>query len=281
MNSKNYIIEEWVKKILVHPLTKNKIKIRDIVNKKNIPDATIFLKNTKGWIQWSIGQTKFEKWLRGGEYKSKQELKYKIEKESMKKIYKKLYFNGIVVDVGGSVGTLREFLHSDVKFVSIDPHNDPMSSISKEKQKIYKCLKKPLNFIRACAEFLPFKTMSVDTVHMRSMLDHVQIPDLAILEAHRVLKKNGQLIIGIYLPFGNSSKPLLSVVIKEFIRDILVFLGIERFKDHHTWHPTYSGLIKLLQDNGFAISNEIWQEGWNNKVLYLSAKKLNFNISNI
>jgi len=113
------------------------------------------------------------------------------------------------------------------------------------------------------------------------MLDHVQIPDLAILEAHRVLKKNGQLIIGIYLPFGNSSKPLLSVVIKEFIRDILVFLGIKRFKDHHTWHPTYSGLIKLLQDNGFAISNEIWQEGWNNKVLYLSAKKLNFNISNI
>ena len=40
--------------------------------------------------------------------------------------------------------------------------------------------------------------MSVDTVHMRSMLDHVQVPDLAILEAHRVLKKNGQLtqIIG-------------------------------------------------------------------------------------
>ena len=69
MNSKNYIIEEWVKNILVHPLTKNKIKIRDIVNKKNIPDAAIFLKNTKGWIQWSIGQTKFEKWLRGGEYK--------------------------------------------------------------------------------------------------------------------------------------------------------------------------------------------------------------------
>ena len=47
MNSKNYIIEEWVENILVHPLTKNKIKMRDIVNKKNIPDATIFLKIQK------------------------------------------------------------------------------------------------------------------------------------------------------------------------------------------------------------------------------------------
>ena len=86
MNSKKYIIEEWVKNILVHPLTKNKIKIVDIINKKNIPDATIFLKNTKGWIEWSIGQTKFEKWLRSGVYKSKQELKYKAEKESMMKV---------------------------------------------------------------------------------------------------------------------------------------------------------------------------------------------------
>ena len=49
-----------------------------------------------------------------------------------------------------------------------------------------------------------------------------------------------------------------------------LYCGDSQKNKHHTWHPTYSGLIKLLQDNGFAISNEIWQEGWNNKVLYLS-----------
>ena len=49
--------------------------------------------------------------------------------------------------------------------------------------------KNKFNFIVAFAEFLPIKNSVFDFVHMRSMLDHVQVPDLVILEAHRVLKK--------------------------------------------------------------------------------------------
>ena len=30
----------------------------------------------------------------------------------------------------------------------------------------------------------------------------------------------------------------------------------------------------LLNDNNFSITNEIWQEGWDDKVLYLTAKKV-------
>jgi len=49
----------------------------------------------------------------------------------------------------------------------------------------YPCLDQHLNFIAACAEFLPLQSNSFDWVHMRSMLDHVQSPDLALMEAHR------------------------------------------------------------------------------------------------
>ena len=43
--------------------------------------------------------------------------------------------------------------------------------------------------------------------------------------------------------------------------------------DYHTWHPTYDGLNKLVMENGFKIKKEIWQPGWNNKVIYILAEK--------
>ena len=275
MSFKNYILEDWVKGILAHPVTKETIQLKAIASKGKIPDATVFLKNTKGWFEWVEGQSQFERWLRKGEYKSYKKTKYRNEKQAMEKLYKKLSLKGVILDVGGSVGTLREFLKPNTKYLSLDPDSDPLKSINKEKKEVYNCLKYPLNFIRGCAEFLPLKSMSVDTVHMRSMLDHVQIPDLAILEAHRVLKQSGNLIIGIYLPSGKSTKTIFSVYCKEVLRACLVTIGFKSFQDHHTWHPSYNGLVKLLFDNGFKIYKEVWQEGWDEKVLYLTARKIN------
>ena len=60
-------------------------------------------------------------------------------------------------------------------------------------------LEPPLNFIAATAEFQPFVEGSFDWVHMRSMLDHVQVSDLALLEAKRVLKPTGHVLIGLYV----------------------------------------------------------------------------------
>ena len=273
MSKKNYILETWVEKLLANPITKIAIKSSDLKSFKNIVDFTVFLFNTHGWNDWQHGQNEFEKWLKKGEYKKDIEENYRIEKNNIHKVYTKLKIEGTVLDVGGSVGTLREFLHKKVQYMCIDPDPDPMASVSKEKLNVYQCLKKPLNFVRACAEFLPFKHESFDFVHMRSMLDHVQIPDLAIIEANRVLKKNGCLIIGIYLPQGKLNQFSIKSEMKELLRSFLVFLGFKSFKDHHIWHPTYISLCKLLNDNNFSITNEIWQQGWDNKVLYLSAKK--------
>ena len=81
------------------------------------------------------------------------------------------------------------------------------------------------------------------------------------------------LIVGIYLPGGKINQLSIKSKLKEVLRSFLVFIGFKSLKDHHIWHPTYTSLCKLLNDNDFSITNEIWQEGWDNKVLYLTAKK--------
>lgn len=40
---------------------------------------------------------------------------------------------------------------------------------------------------------------AIALVHMRSMLDHVQVPDLALLEAHRVLRLGGRVLVGLHV----------------------------------------------------------------------------------
>ena len=54
MDLKNYILEDWVKEILAHPVTKESIQLKAFLSKGKIPDATVFLKNTKGWFEWII-----------------------------------------------------------------------------------------------------------------------------------------------------------------------------------------------------------------------------------
>ena len=41
---------------------------------------------------------------------------------------------------------------------------------------------------------------------MRSVLDHFHSPDLALFEAARVLKRNGKLVIGLYVDGGKSGR---------------------------------------------------------------------------
>lgn len=94
---------------------------------------------------------------------------------------------------------MREFLPDDVEFVSTDPWLAAPFANREARKKAYTCLNKPLNFIGATAEFQPFVAESFDWVHMRSMLDHVQVVDLALLEARRVLKLGGHVLIGLYV----------------------------------------------------------------------------------
>jgi ubiquinone/menaquinone biosynthesis C-methylase UbiE len=150
--------------------------------------------------------------------------------------------SGRIEDVGGGAGIPREFLVRDeFEFVSTDSWlASPFYYFQGNKKEAYSCLNNPLNFITATVEFLPFVNEIFDWVHTRSMLDHLQGVDLALLEARRVLKPNGHLLIGLCVEGGKSSVISLSHKIKDGINDTLQIVGIDRWKDHHIWHPTYS-----------------------------------------
>ena len=68
----------------------------------------------------------------------------------------------------------------------------------------YPCLKEPLNFVAGVAERLPFQSKMFDYVHMRSVLDHLHDPYIAMKEAWRILKPEGKLLIGLSVTGGNS-----------------------------------------------------------------------------
>ena len=266
-------IEDWVERMLANPITKQSASVREFPEVNGIVDARIFLRNTAGFGDWDSGQKAYEKWDADGEGHGNAVAAFKNEIEYDRPIYERFQMSGDILDVGGLNGTVREFLPEDARLVSVDPYIEAVFRVSATKKMAYRCLSTPLNFVGGVAEFLPFKSGQFDWVHMRSMLDHVQIPDLALLEAHRVLKKDGFLLIGLSIEGGKDGVDPLAIRLKHGIKKILEFLGVTRFRDHHTWHPTYGNLLRLISDNGFEAKDSFWQPHWKNRVVYILASK--------
>jgi SAM-dependent methyltransferase len=258
-------LDKWVLDILADPVSKLPASPALVGFNGSVVDARRHLKNTAGFKNWNEGQSFYEEWNR----RTLED--YQTEIDGVAPVYDHIRMSGRVLDVGGGAGTVRHFLPPGTDFVSVDPFVDYQSGIAAQKREAYPCLSQHLNFIAACAEFLPFQAASFDWVHMRSMLDHVQSPDLALMEARRVLKPNGRLVVGLYVDGGKSGKRTLDRQLKEIARSLLVGVGITRFKDHHTFHPTFTNLTKIISDNGFRVDDVYWQPQWDERVCYITA----------
>lgn len=264
-------IDSWVLSLLANPVTKLPASPEKFETVDGILDARVYLKNSFGYSGWSAGQDVYESWEASGEGYDNQFQAYKAEIEYDAPVYDQFKISGDVLDVGGGAGTVREFLPKDCRFISIDPFIDAPFKIPKPRLDAYQCLSTKLNFLGAMAEFLPFQASNFDWVHMRSMLDHVHVPDLALLEAHRVLRDDGKLLVGLYIEGGKSGEIPKAKRFKDFLESI----GLRKKKDFHTWHPTYVNLVKLIEDNGFKVRDSYWQPHWKDKVVYIQAEKSN------
>lgn len=199
------------------------------------------------------------------------------EVEGVREIYKDIPINGSCLDIGGNQGRLRAFLKPKQNYISCDPFINIFDILDTQKNifKVYPFLKEPVNFICCDAEFLPFKSSCFQTVHMRSVIDHFLNPELALNEAYRVLENNGSLIVGLYVYGGKTGKVNLISHFKKYLREILLLSGMQRFIDHHIWHPTYKELTELISASGFLITKIHWQKKSNNMVCFIKAKKQN------
>jgi ubiquinone/menaquinone biosynthesis C-methylase UbiE len=258
-------LDQWVLEILADPITKLPTMPNAIGISEGVIDARRFMKNTVGFQQWNGGQSHYENWERATIED------YKKEREVDAPVYDHIKMLGRVLDVGGSIGAIREFLPKETQFVSVDPFLGCLDHIPPAKKAVYPCLSERLNFVASCAEFLPFIAQSFDWVHMRSMLDHVHSPDLALCEARRVLKPDGKLVIGLYVDGGKTGRRSLDRQLKEILRPAFTTIGFKRFEDHHLFHPTFANLRKIVIDNGFRIEDVYWQPAWRDTVCYVTA----------
>jgi ubiquinone/menaquinone biosynthesis C-methylase UbiE len=259
--------DAWVLELLADPVSKAPATPANLKSQNGIIDARVFLKHTIGFRGWSDGQNFYETW----DESPRRAAHFRAEIEYDRPVYAHIQMHGRILDVGGGVGTVREFLEPHVEYVSIDPYIDCLTNVDPEKVRVYTSLRKPPNFIAACAEFMPFRSESFDWIHMRSMIDHLHSPDLALMEARRVLKPDGKLVVGLYVEGGKSGKPALKRRAKNVIRACLSFFHVSQFADHHTFHPTYRHLRELIEDGGFRIDDVYWQPHWNDTVCYVTA----------
>jgi SAM-dependent methyltransferase len=279
----NVKLDPWVLEILRDPLSKSPLEIdsrfliSDYGRRYPVVSGIYDLRLLNSYVGvsgelWRRGQIEYEKWSARvaalpGEYDA-------VQRRGVEDVYRAIPVRGRCLDVGGNDGRLRAFLDPDQEYISVDPYlevvNEPRTVGCKT---VYPFIDDPLNFLAATAEHLPFSSQSFDVVHMRSVIDHLMNPELALREAFRVLRAAGSLVIGLLVKGGRTGRGDLREHGKEALRSTLVAVGFDRFQDHHIWHPTYKELCQLISSCGFSIADTHWQKSENDRVCYIKAIK--------
>lgn len=276
-------LDPWLRDIIRDPIGKTPLRFGsgclfseygrryDVID--GIPDLrALNLHSGTTAESWKRGQIAYEKRSAGKAEISGED--YEGQRRGVGPVYRELPVVGRCLDVGGNDGRLRAFLNPAEEYVSIDPYLEIVREPrSEECRRVYPFLDEPLNFIAALAEHLPFSSESFAVVHMRSVIDHFASPELALREAFRVLRGDGQLIVGLTVRGGKAGRDTASVRFKETARSMLVGAGFSSFEDHHIWHPTYDELRRLIDHCGFHVDKTHWQASEHDRVCYIRAVK--------
>ncbi len=261
-------LEDWLIAALRHPITKQTLEERD----GRTIDGILDLRPALHAVQkWSTGQKFYEAWekvqIRTGTVEM-----FQRELSSVRAIYATMAITGACLEVGGLDGRIRHFMRPGQRYACVDPYPFAISDIRQQPAltTVYPELKSPVNFVCGMAEHLPLDSAVFDTVHMRSVIDHFYDPAVALREAARVLKPGCQLIVGVSVEGGQLGIPSIKERVRETLRSILVWLGIERYRDHHMWHPTWPNLKQMIEAAGFLCDAPYWQ---NARVVYVRAVK--------
>lgn len=267
--SVNVVIDDWISAALVCPIAKTPVVLDDgwyrseagfrFPNVDGVPDFRV--PAHANISEWQSAQIHFENWASGW-FNQAEAIPdfYERLDNGDGVVYKEIPLIGSVLDVGGQLGFIRNYMGDGQRYCSIDPFV-AVIKLAHGRRRLFSAygLERPLNFICGLGEFLPFRSGVFDTVNMRSVIDHLANPRLALLEAYRVLKPGGQLIVGLQV-----DKPGLVSGLREMAK-ILRGIVIPRMRDKHIWHPAPKELHTVCGECGFALTKEYWQT---NRILY-------------
>jgi ubiquinone/menaquinone biosynthesis C-methylase UbiE len=118
---------------------------------------------------------------------------------------------------------------------------------------------------RADATFLPFESLSFDTVLLANLLNTVEFPLAILKESFRVLKYDGLLIAIVYTDYGASGEQKTDLALRYFQK-----FGLPPPWGLHNFSPT--NLRSLLAEARFYVRN-VTLMGHCPKALYARAFK--------
>jgi SAM-dependent methyltransferase len=102
---------------------------------------------------------------------------------------------GSVLDIGGGHGLIRDFLHTDTDYVSLDPSIDWFDETWQASAGTFPSLANPPFFVRGIGERIPFRAGTFSSVFSIWSLNHTVDPRAVITEARRVLKADGRFFL--------------------------------------------------------------------------------------
>jgi ubiquinone/menaquinone biosynthesis C-methylase UbiE len=222
--------------------------------------------------EWAKGQVHYERhhrrWIQQPDHV------YTSLDEAAAKIYSEIPLRGMVLDVGGGYGLIAvQASLQPGRIVCVDPMVCRWIDVPDSAFKAHYAELEHVVRIPALAEDLPYQNGTFDTVHMRSCLDHFANPHRALLEARRVLKASGQLVVGVSL---EGAFRLYRSAFMNFAKRTLKQSPIGEIYGHlydkHMFHPTEPSLKNLIASAGFTITRWVEESGFFN-VIYLSAVK--------
>ena len=163
---------------------------------------------------------------------------HELSFERHKILSKLVSSNVLLLDVGCGDGSFNHVLNK-VQYIGVDIN----------RQVIKKAKSRGIEVMLASCDYLPFKDETFDVCSMIEVIEHLYFPKRALREIHRVLKKNGKLL-------------LATPNFVNFIDRINVLMGthpIAGTEHLHIRFFTWKSLNLLLKSCGFKLER---RENW-------------------
>ena len=103
--------------------------------------------------------------------------------------------SGNILDVGGGVGVVREYLPRDAQYTVIDPSLDWLGAEWTSLAERFPSLKTKPPFVRGIGEYLPFPDKAFDVALAFWSLNHANDPEQVFYEVYRVLQPGGRFLV--------------------------------------------------------------------------------------
>jgi len=197
--------------------------------------------------RWEIAQKAEKEYWQHLLFQPKELARIIKEKLELLEIVQKFQMSlNSVLEIGiGPLGIgVINFLESTIK-IGIEPLPMERPHFTKTLSTWIECVRSSYYHIQAKGESLPFRENQFNLVVCYNVLDHVQNPREVLMEIHRVLLPDGQLVLGI------DTFSILGRLKSQYYTRLLY---------RETWlvkcHPhsfTKLKLIRLLQESGYQI----------------------------